>query len=139
MRYLLLALIFVAGSAGAQTIAPYPDVQMKAVSGSYPIGCKAQDDADMAELCFARVDGPVVLEYGCHPAGPSAVVRTELDVIATSNRDATIKCYALDTEGLVSDYSSNSGFIDFTRPGAPQIIIARRFPSCERPVFVFRS
>jgi hypothetical protein len=45
----------------------------------------------------------------------------DITVQHTANDDAEIKCYVIDTEANISDYSDNSGIIDFTKPGKGHI------------------
>lgn len=107
--------------AGAQTPEPRPDVPLIATGGIYPMSCMAPSDADMAEICFVRTDITPIVELGCAPSGPSAIVPLDLNVVATVDDDAEIRCYAVDTSGLVGDYSENAGTVDFTRPGRPHV------------------
>jgi len=142
IRYLILiaALLF-ATVASAQTPAPHPDVDLRKVAGVYPVKCQDSGNADIAELCFARVDGPVVSELGCEPVAMDGIVDTTIEVAPTPQVNAEIRCYAVDDEGLVSEYSANKGTIDFTAPRAPRFIAwlksPPRYGACNAPVFDF--
>lgn len=128
LYFWILALGFALGiwshNATAQTPAPYPDVPLKQVGGVYPIGCHTPLDDDLDQVCWVRVDLPDgVEELGClHGPTPDTAYRTDITVMTTPNIDATIKCYVSDTDSLLSDYSDNSGIIDFTAPGKPRIV-----------------
>jgi hypothetical protein len=121
------AMIFLTASfcheANAQTPAPYPDVPLDQVSGTYTVKAQMPEDADVIQLCVVRVDLVEVIEYGCVDAGPSEVASMEITVEVTPDVNAEIKAYAKDAGGLVSNYSPNSGWIDFTKPGTPVIML----------------
>lgn len=121
---LAAGLMFVCSAdyANAQTPAPRPNVVLTQTSGIYPIRCMAPPDADMAQICFVRTDLADPVELGCTPAGPSVEAALDLNVIATADDDAEIRCYAVDTSGLVGDYSENAGLVDFTRPSRPFVV-----------------
>ncbi len=110
--------------ASAQTPAPHPDVPLKKVGGVYDIGCHTPLDTDLDQVCWVRTDlSAGVIELGClHGPSPDTTYRTDISVQQTPNENADVKCYVSDTEGLVSEYSDNSGLIDFTRPGRPRIV-----------------
>jgi hypothetical protein len=117
----LMALsMLVVFDASAQ--APPDDVPLAPLGGVYPVKAQAADDSDMAEICCVRADAAPVDELGCVPAGASEIVTIEVTVVATEDNDAEIRCYAVDTTGLVSDYSPNAGIVDFTRPGIVVIL-----------------
>ncbi len=119
----LVAILF-AAPAFAQTPAPHPDVPLKKVGGVYDIGCHTPLDTDLDQVCWVRVDLAVgVDELGClHGPSPDTTYRTNIAVQQTPHEDATVKCYVTDTEGLISEYSDNSGLIDFSPPGRPRIV-----------------
>ncbi len=119
----LVAILF-AAPAFAQTPEPHPDVPLQKVGGVYDIGCHTPLDTDLSQACWVRTDlAAGVDELGCVDApAPDTDYRTDISVAQTENDDAEIKCYVIDTEGLVSNYSDNSGLIDFTGPGAPRIV-----------------
>lgn len=99
------------------------DVPLTQISGTYSVKAAMPSDTDVISLCVVRVDVTPVIEYGCTPGGPMEVVTMEITVVATPNDDAEIRAYAVDSEGLVSDYSPNAGRIDFTKPGPPVLIL----------------
>lgn len=113
MRYLFLLFLLFPAVALAQPA----DVPLTLTGGVYPVKVQGPDDADMAKICCVRADAIPVVELGCVPAGPSAIIGMDVTVAATQDDDAEIRCYAVDTMGLVSDYSPNAGIVDFTRPG----------------------
>lgn len=116
-----IVLVGMAVVARAQTPTPRLDVPLLRVSGVYKITCHSPSDADMDQLCFVRTDLADPLELGCVAAGPDVDKSLDLNVAETSGVDAEIRCYAVDTSGLVSDYSPNAGLVDFTRPGRPYV------------------
>jgi hypothetical protein len=101
---------------------PREDIPLKQVSGTYTVKAMMPVDLDVIQLCAVRVDLESVIEYGCVDASPSVVVPMEITVVATPGIDAVIRVYAVDSEGLSSDYSLNAGLIDFTRPGTPTLV-----------------
>jgi hypothetical protein len=123
MKYLTLILILFASAAFAQTPAPHPDVQLSQVSGTYTVKFQMPVDDDVVQLCVVRVDLPEIIEYGCTGAEALEIVVMEITVEVTPDVDAEIKGYAVDEEGLHSDYSPNSGWIDFTKPGVPTLVL----------------
>ena len=143
-----LVAILLAAPALGQTPAPHPDVLLEQSGGVYPIGCHSADDGGLtAELCFARVDLPVVLELGCLEAGSNEAIHTTVTVPTTPGEDAEVRCYAVGhgALALVSDYSYNAGRIGFTSPGRPRIVATMRaarspkrlYPSCTERRFEF--
>jgi hypothetical protein len=114
---LMVALPFVVSAQQS-----HPDIPLTPTSGVYGVTCAGPDDTDMFELCLVRSDSVPVIELACEPAGPSAEVRIEFELVSTPNDDAEIRCYARDTTGLVSDYSENAGIVDFTPPGIPHVM-----------------
>jgi hypothetical protein len=118
----LAVFFFVIKDSWAQTPTPRPDVPLIQTGGIYPMSCVAPSDLDMASICFVRTDVDPILELGCEPCGPGETVGLDLNVVTTTDDDAEIRCYAVDTSGLVGDYSLNSGTVDFTRPGRPHVI-----------------
>jgi len=98
-----------------------PNIPLLQTGGIYPMACVAPEDNDMKEICFVRTDLPEMIELGCSSAGPNETVYLDLNVVATVDDDAEIRCYAVDTSGLVGDYSENAGLVDFTRPGRPYV------------------
>jgi hypothetical protein len=121
---ILLTSLFVDANAQTPepTIPPYPDIPLDQVSGTYTVKAQMPDDADVTQLCVVRVDLVDVIEYGCVDAGPSVIASMEITVEVTPDVNAEIKAYAKDAGGLVSNYSPNSGWIDFTKPSSPVII-----------------
>jgi hypothetical protein len=119
-----LAAILLAAPALGQTPATYPDVPLERTGGVYPIGCHTPLDTDLDQVCWARtdlVDG--VVELGCMDGPlPDTDYRMDVAVERTPHVNAIVKCYVTDTEGLISDYSDNSGIIDFMPPGKPRIV-----------------
>ena len=125
MRHLIALLIatlfpFV---VAAQTIAPYPDVPLSQVSGTYTVKAQMASDDDTAQLCVVRVDLVEIIEYGCVVAEAGEIAQMEITVVVTPDVNAEIKAYAVDSGGLSSDYSPNSGWIDFTKPGPPTLVL----------------
>ena len=108
--------------ASAQTPTPRPDLPLLATGGIYPMWCMSPPDVDMAQICFVRTDLADPVELGCVSAGPSEEVMLDLNIASTTDVDAEIRCYAVDTDGLVGDYSLNAGTVDFTRPGRPYVV-----------------
>ncbi len=111
-------------TASAQTPAPHPDVPMTRAGGVYPIGCHTPLDTDLEQACWARTDLPEgVVELGCVEA-PDPDTRYGIDVTVdrTPHVNAVIKCYVTDSEGLISEYSDNSGMINFMPPGKPRVV-----------------
>jgi hypothetical protein len=117
----MVMVLFFAVSAGAQTARP--DVPLVSTGGIYPMKCMSPSDTDMASICFVRTDlADGVVELGCSPAGPDQEIAMDLSITITIDDDAEIRCYAVDTDDLVGDYSDNAGLVDFTRPGKPYVI-----------------
>ncbi len=116
-RLIAILMALVASVASAQE-----DISLKPVSGTYTIRAQMASDLDTVELCVVRVDLDPLIEYGCAPAGPDEIVKMEISVDVTTNQDAEIRVFAVDTSGLVSDLSPNAGRIDFTRPAAPSLV-----------------
>ena len=122
-----LALIFVllisSSTALSQTPAPQPDwPSMLLVSGTYTVRAQMGPDADTAQFCAVRVDLPDIIELGCVPASTDEIVSMQITVDVTPDDDAEIRGYAMDESGLVSPYSGNYRWIDFTAPQAPTIL-----------------
>lgn len=92
------------------------------VSGTYTVRARMGPDADTTQFCAVRVDRPVVVELGCIPAGADEIVSMQITVNVTPDEDAEIRGYAIDASGLVSAYSGNYRWIDFTAPQAPTIL-----------------
>ena len=127
LRIVFSLLVFVlAAPAFGQTPTPTPppDIPMKAVGGIYNIGCVTPSDTDLNQICWARTDLPdEVVELGCMDGpDPDTAYRMDVTIAATPNIDALVKCYATDLGGLASEYSANSGLVDFTLPGQPRIV-----------------
>jgi len=115
---ILIALLFPL----AVSAQPREDITLSQVSGTYTVKAMMPDDLDVIQLCTVRVDLEPVIEYGCVDAGPSVIVSMQITVAATPGIDAVIRVYAVDVEGLMSDYSPNAGRIDFTKPGTPTLV-----------------
>ena len=113
----LIALLF-----SSVALAQVTDIPLVMVSGVYTVKAQMAGDSDTSELCVVRVDLPQVIEFGCVPAAANEIVSMDIVVTVTENDDAEIRVYAVDTGGLVSEYSPNAGIIDFTRPTAPMLI-----------------
>ena len=118
-----IVLLFAAIPASAQTIAPYPDVTLKQVSGTYTVKFQMPIDDDVVQLCVVRVDLVEIIEYGCTGAEALEIVQMEITVVVTPDVNAEIKGYAVDEGGLSSNYSPNSGWIDFTKPSPPTLVL----------------
>lgn len=121
---ILLILIFgITREANAQTPDPPGDVALVPIGGLYHIGCQTPLDGDLDQMCFVRTDLPDVIELGCVDApDPNSIYYMDAPIISTPDDDAEIRCYVIDTGGLVSDYSPNAGIVDFTSPGPPVFI-----------------
>jgi len=119
----ILLWLLVASVAGAQTIAPQPDVDLTRTGSTYPITCQPTEPVDkLIEICAVRTDlGGDPIELGCTPHTSIAAVTFEVTVSRTPFQDAEIRCYALDSEGNVSEYSDNVGLADFTPNGRPWV------------------
>jgi len=98
------------------------DVPLNQISGTYTMCCVSPGDADLADICFARVDLEPLIELGCVETTPNATVCKDLEIATTTNIDAKIKCLAVDTSDISGDYSPNSGTVDFTKPGTPTVV-----------------
>jgi hypothetical protein len=118
MRFSWIVLLFPAVAFAQQT---HPDIPLTPTSGVYSMKVQAPVDLDMEQICCVRADASPAEELGCVPAGPSEVVTFDVTVAATPDDDAALRCYAVDTSGLVSDYSDNAYLLDFTRPGKPVV------------------
>ncbi len=123
MGMIFWIVFLLAVSAFAQTPAPYPDVPLVKSGGIYNIGCVTPLDTDLAQLCFVRSDLPDgIIELGCMPATvPDIEFRMDIAVQQTTFVDAEIRCYVIDDDANVSDYSDNKGDIDFTPPAKGRI------------------
>ena len=116
-RIIAILIVLTASVAVAQS-----DFALQPVAGTYTVKAQMGADADTAQFCVVRVDLEPVIEYGCVPAGPSAIVSMDIEVVVTADIDAVIRGYATDGNGLTSVYSANAGRIDFTRPAAPTLV-----------------
>lgn len=114
----LLALLMISRAEAQET---RPDVPLLLVDGKGPMKCVAPSDSDMAQVCFVRTDVTPLIELGCVPAGPDEPVLLELTVPVTAGDDGEVRCYAVDTSGLVGDFSLNAGLADFSPPGRPYV------------------
>ena len=127
----LLAAVLLAATSSAQTPAAHPDVPLTRTGGVYPIGCHTPLDTDLDQACWARIDLlDVIVELGCMDGpNPDTDYRMDVTVERTPHVNAIVKCYVTDTEGLISDYSDNSGIIDFMPPGKPRVVWTHVRPS----------
>ncbi len=114
-------IMVIAGEVRAQTPTPRPDIPLLLVDGKGPMRCHTASDADMAQVCFVRTDQSEPVELGCITAGPDEDIIFDLEVPVTLGDDGLVRCYAVDTSGLGSDYSENAGLADFSQPGAPYV------------------
>ncbi len=130
LRWILVAAVvmffiylFCAGESRAQTPAPHPDVDLARSGSTYPITCQPTDPVDKLEqICAVRTDleGEPV-ELGCTPHTSALAVTFDITVARTPFQDGEIRCYAIDSEGNVSDLSDNVGRADFTPNGKPVV------------------
>ena len=117
---LMALVVFFTGYANAQATDETPSMVL--VSGTYTVRAQMGPDADTAQFCAVRVDLPDIIELGCIPAGADEIVSMQITVDSTPDDDAEIRGYAVDESGLVSVYSGNFRWIDFTAPQAPTIL-----------------
>lgn len=122
-----LAAVLLAATASAQTA--HPDVPLTRTGGVYPIGCMTPSDTDLDQVCWVRTDLPEgVVELGCmNGPDPDTAYHVDMTVERVPHTIAIIKCYVTDFESLLSEYSDNSGIIDFMPPGKPRIVARSRF------------
>ena len=116
----MMATLIIVNNAKAQTA--HPDIPLNKVGEIYTMSCMAPSDTDLKKVCFVRTDMSEIIEYGCVDAQPDTVATMTFTVGITQDDDAEIKCYASDETNIPSDYSDNSGTIDFTRPGKPYVV-----------------
>jgi len=119
-----IGLLLLAFTARSQTPEPPPDMPIIATAGVFPqVKCHTPVDTDLASVCWVRTDVTPIVELGCTPSlGPDMDVPMDLTVVATPGDDAELRCYVIDTSGLVSDYSPNAATVDFTKPGTPYVV-----------------
>ena len=140
-----LVAILLAAPALGQTPAPHPDVPLKRTGGVYPIACHTPLDTDLDQVCWVRtdlIDG--VIELGCMDGpSPDTDYGIDLTIDRTPHTIALIKCYVTDWDGNISEYSDNSGIIDFMPPGKPRIVwthvrpAARTWPRSQQRKLTF--
>ncbi len=114
----LLILLFATPTGAQET---HTDVDLARSGSMYPITCQPTDPVDkLAQICAVRtdLDGDPI-ELGCTPHTSSLAVTFDITVARTPFQDAEIRCYAVDSEGNVSDLSDNVGRADFTPNGRP--------------------
>lgn len=118
-----LLILFVSGVAGAQTPTPRPDIDLARSGSTYPLKCQPTEPIDkLVQICAVRTDlegDPI--ELGCVAHTTLDVASLEVTVARTPFIDASIRCYAIDSEGNVSDISDNAGLADFTPNGRPWV------------------
>lgn len=106
----------------AQTPTPYPDIDLQRVGSTYPFSCQPVEPIDkMNQMCAVRTDLSEPVELGCVDHSTLAVATIPITVNRTQHQDGMIRCYATDSEGNVSDISTNAGVADFTPPGRPVV------------------
>ena len=118
MRYWILIFLFVPAVALAQPA----DIPRLPIGGVYHIKAQVGPEADVEQICCARADASPVEELGCNPANPNEIVEFDVSVTATPGADAEVRCYVVDSSGLVSDLSPNAYLLDFTKPSAPLLV-----------------
>jgi len=123
MIVLIVAIFLIVDVSSAQTPAPYPDVDLARQGTTYGFQCQPVEPIDkMVSMCAARTDLPDgVIELGCVDATAIDAVQMTITLDRTPHVDASIRCYAVDSEGNVSDYSENIGIADFTPNGKPHV------------------
>ncbi len=121
-RGTLLFLLLVS-VASAQTPAPYPDVDLARNGATYPFTCQPTEPVDkLVQICAVRTDlAGDPIELGCVDHTTLVSVTFEITVARTPFEDGEVRCYAIDSEGNVSDYSDNFGRADFTPNGRPWV------------------
>jgi len=106
--------------AGAQE--PHPDIDLARQGSTYPFHCQPVEPIDkMVQICAVRTDQVEPVELGCvdHSTIDTATITISVD--RTPHEDGKIRCYAIDSEGNVSDISDNAGVADFTPNGKPHV------------------
>ena len=121
MNIKMIAISFLlVGVANAQT--PYPDVDLAREGSTYTFGCQPVEPIDkLIQICAVRSDLAEPIELGCVDHTTLDAVSMTVTVARTPHIDGQIRCYAADSEGNVSDYSANSGLVDFSPPGNPHV------------------
>jgi hypothetical protein len=110
----------IAEIAKPQTPTPHPDVDLIRQGSVYNFSCQPVEPIDkMNQMCAVRTDQVEPVELGCIDHNDLSVAVIAVTVERTPHNDASIRCYATDSEGNVSDISANAGVADFTPPGRP--------------------
>lgn len=116
---------FMAWDVKAQTPTPQPDIDLARSGSTYPFACQPTEPIDkLTQICAVRTDlegDPIELECALHST--IEPVTFEVTVERTPFQDAEIRCYAIDSEGNVSEYSDNVGIADFTPNGRPWVVV----------------
>jgi hypothetical protein len=108
--------------AQGQTPSPYPDIPLEREGATYTFNIQPVEPIDkMIQLCCTRVDLVEPIELGCVAHTTLDLAPITVSVDRTPHQDAEIRCYAEDSEGNVSDLSSNAAWADFTPPGKPHV------------------
>lgn len=120
MRRIFPAFTFFAIATVAIAQTTHPDVRLKRTGSTYPFSCQPTEPIDgMTSICAIRTDLVEPIELGCVDHATLEVATLTITVERTPFADAEIRCYAIDSEGNVSDFSDNVGFADFTPNGRP--------------------
>lgn len=117
---LFLTVFLIARGAVAQT--PIPDIDLTRQGSTYMVTCQPTEPIDkMIQMCTVRTDLADPVELGCENATTLEPVSIVITVARTPHIDGMIRCYAVDSEGNVSDLSDNAGVTDFTPNGKPVV------------------
>lgn len=120
MAALTIALVVAAREASAQTTEPMPNVPLLQTGGVYPMSCVPTPPMDdVVKACFVRTDVTPIVELGCTDAGPNQPGHMDLTLAVNVDELAEVRCYVVSSYGVPSDYSTNAGTVDFTKPGRP--------------------
>jgi len=108
----LLVVVAIATHAGEVT-------PLESVGGFYEVGCTTPDDNDLARVCFTRSDlRNGAFRPACMPATePGARYEMKIVVPPTPGDDAEVRCYVVDSSGILGPQSDDAGVINFEPPG----------------------
>jgi hypothetical protein len=114
------AILLLSVDAAAQEV--HPDVNLTRQGSSYTLQCQPVEPIDkMVQMCAVRTDQAEPVELGCVDHSTLDSVSIEVTVDRTPHEDGMLRCYAIDSEGNVSDISENAGKADFTPNGRPHV------------------
>jgi hypothetical protein len=110
--------------AGAQET--HPDIDLARQGSTYTLVCQPVEPIDkMVSMCAIRTFVSTLemepRELGCVPHSTLDPISIEVTVERTPHQDGMLRCYAIDSEGNVSDISMNAGVADFTPNGRPRV------------------